>query len=166
MTMVDKIKSFFKSNPQALSAGILLVIVATMLLTLQGCNLASFVKVAVPQDVKLAVVDVEYLDHPITLDEADEIWVDWNLYVTTNTNKLRAAIADAEDRYAVLKQFTDLGVGALGESAGGLPGGALLLSGLSLVTGLFLKRPGEDKRVAAEKEASYNKGFEVGSPKV
>ena len=46
---------------------------------------------------------------------------------------------------------------------GGIPGGTILLSGLSLLAGVFLKRPGEDARVAKAKEDSYNKGLEVGS---
>lgn len=43
-----------------------------------------------------------------------------------------------------------------------LPGGAFLVGGLSLLTGLMLKRPGEDRRVFAEKKDSYNAGFEEG----
>lgn len=165
--MANKIKQFFTGNPQALSCGLLLVVALITLLSVQGCSLASLVKVDVPKDVKQAVVDVDDLNKPITLAEIDEVWSDWTLYVKTNTNKLELAIHDAEERYTLLRSLTDIGIGALGDTSQSLPGGALLLSGLSLATGLFLKRPGEDKRVAAEKEASYNKGYEVGSaPKV
>ena len=47
-------------------------------------------------------------------------------------------------------------------AAPALPGGAFLVGGLSLLTGLMLKRPGEDKRVFAEKKDSYNAGIEEG----
>ena len=41
-------------------------------------------------------------------------------------------------------------------------GGAFLVGGPSLLTGLLLKRPGEDKRVFAEKKDSSNAGIEEG----
>jgi hypothetical protein len=56
----------------------------------------------------------------------------------------------------------DLGLAAANEGAGQIPGGAFLVGGLSLLTGLVLKRPGEDKRVGKEKEDSYNAGLEEG----
>ena len=43
-----------------------------------------------------------------------------------------------------------------------MTGGALLFSGLTMATGLFMKRPGESKAVAKEKEKSYNAGMAKG----
>jgi hypothetical protein len=83
--------------------------------------------------------------------------------VQTNNKKLTRAIEDANERYAVLVQVTDIGIRTVDGELSGIPGGTILLSGLSLIAGLFLKRPGEDSRVAKEKRDSYNKGIEVGS---
>ena len=91
------------------------------------------------------------------------VWEDWKAYVTSNTSKFENSIDNANERYAVLSQVVDIGIQTAQSEAGGIPGGTILLSGLSLLTGIFLKRPGEDARVAKEKEDSYNKGLEVGS---
>lgn len=155
---MSKIREWFNENPAAVSWFCALFIAFAALMFVQGCQLRSLVKVDVPRDIR-ASLDVDDLDKPITLAEVDQIWEDWNLYVQSNTARFTAAIKESEERYIVLQQLTDLGLGAAQQGLGGLPGGALLLSGLSLVTGLFLKRPGEDSRVSQEKQASYNAGI-------
>mgnify|MGYP005826463881 FL=1 len=54
-----------------------------------------------------------------------------------------------------------MGISAIGDASSGFPGGAIMMSALSLLTGWFLKRPGEEKRVNVEKEDSYNAGLEM-----
>ena len=61
-----------------------------------------------------------------------------------------------------LESLVNLGLDAANPAAPALPGGAFLVGGLSLLTGLLLKRPGEDKRVFAEEKDSYNAGIEEG----
>ena len=61
-----------------------------------------------------------------------------------------------------LESLVNLGLDAANTAAPALPGGAFLVGGLSLLTGLLLKRPGEDKRVFAEEKDSYNAGIEEG----
>ena len=147
--MVEAIKNFLKStNPVLVAIVILLAFIG--MTALQGCNLASLVPVNVPPAVKTAV-DLPQ-DERVTLDSADAVYEEWVAHVNLNTRKFETAIEDANERYIVLKQLTDIGLG-----------GAILLSGLSLLGGLFLKRPGEDSRVAKEKRDSYNKGIEVGA---
>lgn len=155
---MSKLREWFNDNPAAVTWFCVLLISFAALIGLQGCELRSLVKVDVPRDIR-ASLDVDDLDKPITLAEVDQIWEDWNLYVQSNTARFTAAIKESEERFIVLQQLTDLGLGAAQTGLGGLPGGAILLSGLSLVTGLFLKRPGEDSRVSKEKQSSYNAGI-------
>ena len=68
----------------------------------------------------------------------------------------------AKGSYATLESLVSLGLDAVNTAAPALPGGAFFVGGLSLLTGLLLKRPGEDKRVFAEKKDSYNAGIEEG----
>lgn len=157
--MIDTIKSFIKDRPAAVVFFVTLLISAAVLATLQGCNLASLVKVEVPPAVRIAVQPPA----DVSLDNVDIVWEDWKVYVQSNTAKLQRGIDNANERYAVIKQVVDIGISSAGGELSGIPGGTILLSGLSLLTGLFLKRPGEDSRVAKEKEASYNKGVETGS---
>lgn len=158
---MNSIIEYIKNNRNGFILGIVTAVVMLVILAAQGCNLQSFVKVDVPPDVK-ATVDIPE-GETITLDEAQAVWDDWQFYVESNSMRFQRAVKDAEDRYAILLQLTDLGIKATNEAAVGLPGGALLVSGLSLLTGLFLKRPGEDARVAKEKEKSYNAGISIGA---
>jgi len=158
---MNTIINFIKENKNGVLIGIVTSVMFLVLMTANGCNLQSFVKVDVPPEVK-EVVDIP-TGETITLDEAQAVWDDWQFYVESNSMRFQRAVKDAEDRYAVLVQITDLGIGAIGDASNGIPGGALLMSGLGLLTGLFLKRPGEDQRVAKEKEKSYNAGITIGA---
>jgi hypothetical protein len=149
---------WLKDNKGAAYLAVLTVAVFAILAAMQGCDLRSKIVVKAPSDV-LAAVDV---DEPMTLAEAEAAWEDWAQWVDTRTRQFQRAINDAEDRYARIEALLDLGLAAANEGAGQIPGGAFLVGGLSLLTGLFLKRPSEDKRTAKEKEDSYNAGLEEG----
>ena len=149
---------WLKDNKGAAYLAVLTVAVFAILAAMQGCDLRSKIVVKAPSDV-LAAVDV---DEPMTLAEAEAAWEDWAQWVDTRTRQFQRAINDAEDRYARIEALLDLGLAAANEGAGQIPGGAFLVGGLSLLTGLVLKRPGEDKRVGKEKEDSYNAGLEEG----
>lgn len=157
--MIDNIKNYIGNRPAFVTTVIAIVLLFAALAVLQGCNLASFVKVDVPP----AIIAATDSPDPVTLDNVNIVWEDWKRYVESNTNKFEYSIKNAEERYAVLQQLTDIGLRSIEGEASGIPGGTILLSGLSLLAGIFLKRPGEDARVAKEKEDSYNKGLEVGS---
>jgi hypothetical protein len=149
---------WLKDNKGAACLAVFTVAVFAILAAMQGCDLRSKIVVKAPSDV-LAAVDV---DEPMTLAEAEAAWEDWAQWVDTRTRQFQRAINDAEDRYARIEALLDLGLAAANEGAGQIPGGAFLVGGLSLLTGLVLKRPGEDKRVGKEKEDSYNAGLEEG----
>lgn len=125
---------------------------------MQGCDIRSQIRVKAPSDM-LATIDVE---EPLTLDEVEATWEDWTAWVESRTRQFQRAVAEAEDRAARIEAIIDLGLAAANEGAAQIPGGAFLVGGLSLLTGLFLKRPGQDKMTAKEKEDSYNAGLEEG----
>ena len=161
--------TIIKSNIGFYTMICITLIVGGFLFAAQGCNLQSMVVVDVPKPV-VDAISPEDLDGDITLDEAQRVWEDWTNYVQTNTERLRSAIDDANDRYYALASIIDTGVSILGDHACAFPFGAVVMSGLGVLTGLFLKRPQEDTRVAKEKEQSYNaglvKGAEVAKPLV
>jgi hypothetical protein len=134
------------------------IVVLAVLAALQGCDLRSKIVVKAPKDV-LAAIDV---DEPLTLAQSSAAWEDWSRWVEARTRQFQRAIGDAEDRYTKIETLLDLGVSAANEGASQIPGGAFLVGGLSLLTGIFLKRPGQDKETAKEKEDSYNAGLEEG----
>jgi hypothetical protein len=127
-------------------------------LTVQGCDLQKMIKFDVPSGVQGAI-DANETE---TLANSDYIWSQWENWVQANSEALASNISDANARVALINDVTALGMGALGEVSNTFPGGAVLFSGLSLLAGWFLKRPGEDKVVAKEKEDSYNAGLAKG----
>ncbi|MCP4465325.1 MAG: hypothetical protein GY813_01065, partial [Halieaceae bacterium] len=102
------------------------------------------------------------LENPAKLSQADQIAADWESFVTRNSRMLATAISDADERYVALKSITDLGLQAAAAGTATLPGGALLLSGLTLMGGLFIPKPGAATQLRQEKEDSYNAGLERG----
>ena len=159
--MFDKIKQYISSVPSLFWILSIIIAFGVCATIINGCNLASMIEVKAPPAVKTAIGIPQ--NQQITLDDSDAAWTDWLAYVNSNTKKFETAIENANERYAVIKQITDIGIQSAKDNASAIPGGTVVVSFLSLLGGLFLKRPGEDARVAAEKQASYNKGLEVGA---
>ncbi len=158
---LDTLLNAIKTNP-ALAASLAALLLACIALAFaQGCDLRRLVKVDAPMDL-LVAVDVPDPAAGITLAEADAVWADWTAWVTERSARFQRAVDEAQGRYATLESFANLGLDAANTAAPAIPGGAFLVGGLSLLTGLMLKRPGEDKRVFAEKKDSYNAGIEEG----
>lgn len=123
-------------NPKAVA--IVAGIGVAGMLTLQACDLRSFVKVDAPKDVMEAV---DLPEGKLTLDEVEVVWEDWRYYVESNTKRFEDAIADAEDRYAVIHQMFSIGLQIGGEASQGIPYGGLLFGALTGLTGLMLPQP-------------------------
>ena len=128
-----------------------------VLTTVNGCDLQKMVKFDVPP----AVREVTGSEKQETLANSAFVWSEWESHVKTNSDRLASSIDDANSRIAVIQNLTNLGLGVLGDNMGGIPGGAMIMSTITLLGGLFMKRPGEDKRVNKEKEDSYNAGMAV-----
>ena len=127
-------------------------------LSVQGCDLQKMVKFDVPSGVQGAIDSGEVE----SASNSEYIWSQWQNWVENNSETLAANIEDANSRIAMIDNIVGMGMGALGEASGSFPGGALLFSGLTMATGLFMKRPGESKAVSKEKEKSYNAGMAKG----
>lgn len=154
--LLDWIKA--KTSGWGLSATFAIMLLA--LLCLNGCSLQELVKVATPQPV----LDATGWSGDVNLANVDVVWNEWSSFVDRNSNAFEAATVQSRERLELLESLTDLGLGALTSSIpGGAPLGGLALGALSMLTGLFLKRPGTDKVIAREKENSYNAGIAVGS---
>lgn len=150
---------WMKNNVSKWGVSVSCAIAALLLVTVSGCSLQDLVRVAVPKPV----AQVTGVEDEVYLSSVDLVWSEWEAFVTRNTNAFEAADIKARERLATLESLTDMGLGAIESSIpGGAPLGGVALSALSLMTGLFLKRPGTDRAVAKEKEASYNAGLEVG----
>ena len=140
------------TNPKFyfLAAGSVLLIC----LALSGCNLRSMVAVDPPAGVAQALGIQE-----ATLEDAPQIASDWVAFVDSNNKQLGAAISNAESRYVALRSVADLGLEAAAAGSSTLPGGALLLSVLTGLGGLFINKPGAANALRQEKEDSYNAGL-------
>ena len=142
-------------NNRVLFTGMAAVVVFATCFAVQGCDLQKMIKVDVPAGVQQSVP----VGEEIPLSESEYAWDQWSNWVEANSEAFARNIEDGQSRLALVENLTAMGMGALGEVSNTFPGGALLFSGLSLLTGWFLKRPGEDKVVAKEKEDSYNAGL-------
>ncbi len=127
-------------------------------MTVQGCDLQKMIDVDVPRDVQKSIGSEE----TISLADSTYEWNRWQDWVSTNSEAFARNIDAGNERVALIESITALGIGALGEVSTTFPGGAVVFSGLSLLAGWFLKKPGTDKVVAKEKEDSYNAGIEKG----
>jgi len=123
-----------------------------------GCQLQDIIKFNPPVAVQEAIGAAD----SVPLSEANYTWDEWERYVSVNSQRLSEEIGDAHLTFELVSSISNTGLELLGESAGAFPGGALLFGGLSLLAGLYTKKPGTDKHVSAEKQASFNKGLEEG----
>jgi len=144
-------------NKHATIIGAVAVIAFVAVMAIQGCDLKRMIKFDVPRGVQ-KTVDVGEQE---SLASAEAVYQQWSNFVDSNSRQLSANIEDAEGRLSLINSLTSMGISAIGDASSGFPGGAIMMSALSLLTGWFLKRPGEEKRVNVEKEDSYNAGLEM-----
>lgn len=123
------------------------------ILCLQGCDFAQWISVDAPPAVLEAVGKTE-----MNLAQADAVWNQWTAHVESQSAAYKAAVDDANGRYAYIQSLINVGLGA---SEALFPAGAVVLSALTGVGGLLLKRPQEDERVRKEKQDSYNAGLKA-----
>ena len=149
-------KVWIKNNRWSLtlfaSAGVVMVFG----LAASGCQMSDLITVDVPKDVKEAT-DTE---GSVSLTQLPDVWDDWEAYVKRNTDRLEASTERSYELLGFINSATDMAITAAGGAAPAFPGGAILVGLLSGGAGLLLKKPGTDRKIAAEKEASYNAGIE------
>jgi len=155
---VSKIKQFAGQNKRA-TAFILLATLALLLASaVSACGIEDLVRVDVPKKVATAI-DVE---QTISYSEAEVAWEDWIAYVDRESDRFGKEIEKGAELVGILRTLGDTGIAFGQDAASAFPGGALLSTGLALLGGAFLRRPGDAKKEAAEKEASYNAGIRRG----
>ena len=145
-------------NKSATTLGETTMLVILTLASISGCQVDDFIKFEPPEEVQAAIG----VDASVPMSKADVTWDEWEAYVDKNSSRLAAEIEDGNYRLGMIQSLTDMGFQALNDVAPGIPGGALLVGGLSMMGGLFLKKPGSDKAVAREKEQSYVAGLAEG----
>lgn len=123
-----------------------------------GCQVDDWVKVKVPNDVATAIDSSD----TITVADSEFAWEEWTAFVERNSEKFAAEIEDGREVVEIVRTLTETGLGLATEASAALPGGALISTGLALLGGLFLRRPGDAKREQREKEDSYNAGLAKG----
>lgn len=121
-----------------------LVIVLLVVATANGCQLQDMIKFDTPADVQSAIG----VEATVPVSRADYVWEEWRAYVEKNTARLEAEIANGRERAEVLISLIDTGMAAASGPLSTLPGGAIAVSAMTLMTGLFMRRPGDRKREA------------------
>lgn len=137
----------------AASIGVLLLASA-----LAACQVDDWVKVDVPDPIAEAIE----VESTITVAESGAAWDEWIAYVERNSNRFAGEIDRGRETVGIITSLTETGITFGTQAASTLPGGAILSSGLALLGGLFLKRPGDAKKEQKEKEDSYNAGLAKG----
>ena len=145
-------------NKGVMISGTLAILALAGVMSAQGCDFQSMVSFDVPRGVQKSIET----EPKTSLADADVLLEEWTAFVELNTKQLSKNVEDAQGRLSIIESITSTGIGIASDSASALPGGAILVSGLSMLTGLFLKRPGEGKTVSKEKEKSYNAGIAQG----
>jgi hypothetical protein len=132
--------------------------VAVLLISLAayGCQISDMIRVDVPKDVQHAVG----IEGKVTLTQIPDVWDDWHDYVEKNTKRLEAETERSYELLGFINSATNIAIGAAEGAASSFPGGAILIGILSGAAGLYMKKPGTDRVIAKEKEASYNAGLE------
>ena len=151
-------KQFLNDNKGSLIMFGLSIAMIVVSVSVSGCQLDQFIQVDVPRGVQSATAS----EATVPLSDSDLLWAEWTSFVEKNTDALRARIGSANSQHAMVSSITSMGLDTATSAAGALPGGAFIVAGLTGLGGLFLKKPGTDKMIRKEKEASYNKGVKVG----
>ncbi|MEQ9616667.1 MAG: hypothetical protein RLN60_01390 [Phycisphaerales bacterium] len=131
---------------------------AIAIFALAGCQVGDLVQANVPQSVRKVVPS----EPRVSYNDAKIVYADWRASVERTAEQFQLELDRKAELVSLLSTLTNdamlVGVPVL-ES---LPGGGLLATGLVGFGAWFLRSPGTDKRLAREKEASFNKGLEEG----
>ena len=123
------------------------VAVGLLVSVLQGCSLDEWVKVDVPEPVRVALNVPE--GEAVSVGSAQVVRMRWAEFVERQTEELDQEIGDSVERYEFLASLADTGLGVLGQEASHIPGGGLLVAALGGLGGLFLRKPGDGKKLRA-----------------
>jgi hypothetical protein len=150
--------NWIKTNK--LGASLLLAVVLFFGFTMacQGVSLDKFIKVDVPREVQQATETPP----TTTLRQAPYVFDEWRDYVERGTEQFTENIEDAWALYDVVATTVNTGLLSLEAWGQTIPGGTILIAAGTLLAGLFIKKPGTDRQIMAEKMASFNRGLATG----
>jgi hypothetical protein len=133
----------------------LAAVVAGCVSLLQGCDLATLVRIDVPEPVQEAIG----VPGSVSYAEAESAWNEWKLFVQINSDRMASQIEAGRERFELLQSVANTGLEALSENASLFPGGGLLVGVLGGVGGLFIRRPGDKKKAQAERVQAFQHGM-------
>tara|TARA_Y100001937_G_scaffold88533_1_gene119725 strand:- start:105 stop:632 length:528 start_codon:yes stop_codon:yes gene_type:complete len=148
----------FKTNPRA--AWLIVAAITALAITsiLSACQIQDIVRVDVPAGIQQAID----LEPRISVSDSGAAWEEWVAWVDRNSSRFSDEIDRGQATAGLIASLTDTGLALGKDAASTLPGGAFISTGLALMGGLFLKRPGDKAKERAEAEKSYNAGLEKG----
>ena len=135
----------------------LAAVVAGCVSLLQGCDLATLVRVDVPEPVQEAIG----VPDSVSYADAESAWNEWKLFVQINSDRMAAEIEAGRERFELLQSVANTGLEALSENASLFPGGGLLVGDLGTVGGLFVRRPGDKKKMVQAVQKGFQEGVSV-----
>ena len=135
----------------------LAAVVAGCVSLLQGCDLATLVRVDVPEPVQEAIG----VPDSVSYADAESAWNEWKLFVQINSDRMAAEIEAGRERFELLQSVANTGLEALSENASLFPGGGLLVGVLGTVGGLFVRRPGDKKKMVQAVQKGFQEGVSV-----
>jgi len=156
--VTEDLKTLLKKNQKATALILSAVLVLLLASALAACQVEDFVRVDVPK----GVADAVGTEQTVSFSEATLAWEDWIDYVEKESDRFSREIDRQAETVSILRSLGETGIAFGQEAAATLPGGALLSTGLALLGGVFLRRPGDAKKEQKEKEASFRKGLEEG----
>ena len=149
------IKDWIKANTWSASFATGCVVLTVMCFVASGYLATDLISVDVPKDV----LEATGHEGKVSLTEVPDVWDDWQAYVEKNTKRLESETDKSYELLGFINTATDVAISGASQAAPAFPGGALLIGALGGAAGLFMKKPGTDRAIAKEKEASYNAGI-------
>lgn len=148
----------FKDNPRASWFIVAAITALAVTSVLSACQVQDLIKVDVPKGIQSAI----NVDGKISVAESDAAWAEWIAWIERNSAQFSDEINRGNETAGIIASLTSTGI-ALGQDASSaLPGGALISSGLALMGGLFLKRPGDKAKQRAQTSAAFKEGMDQG----
>ena len=148
----------FQKNPRA--AWLIVAAITALAITsvLSACQIEDLVRVDVPAGIQNAID----LEPKISVAESGAAWEEWTAWVERNSTRFADEIDGGQKTAGIIASLTSTGIAFGQDAASTLPGGAFISTGLALMGGLFLKRPGDKAKQRAQTAAAFQDGMNQG----
>lgn len=146
---------WLKENPFGSTMIGVVIVAAIVMVVLTGCQLSDYVKV----DVPLKVQQFTGLPSSVPLTHAEEYYEDSATAMLTAMERFRENIDEANWLFTFLTTSIQTGITAAEPAATTLPGGALILTALAGLGGIFIRKPGDTKKINQASIDGYNEAL-------